>query len=145
MHITTHTDYSLRLLIFLYVHQGQPISIRQIANCYGISSNHLAKVVQTLVAAGWVDSVRGRSGGVSLNPKVHEVTLGEIFRYTESNQQVVECFGKNSNCAIEPACGLKSILRRATDAFIAELDKFHLKDMAPSRKSLQKLLDVESP
>ena len=142
MQITTHSDYALRLLIFLNAHPGAPVGIAQIADAYGISANHLAKVAQTLTHAGWVDTHRGRGGGLTLNPAVHDVTVGDIFRHTETNRRLVECFGDDSTCPIEPACGLKTVLQKASAAFFAELDRHHLRDLVRKPNALRKLIPL---
>ena len=142
MQITTHSDYALRLLLYLNAHPGRPVGIGQIAETYGISANHLAKVAQTLTHAGWVDTHRGRGGGLTLNPAVHQVTVGDIFRHTETNRRLVECFGDDSTCPIEPACGLKTVLQKASQAFFAELDRHHLNDLVRKPAALRKLIPV---
>lgn len=129
MQLTTHTDYAMRLLIYLYTHPDTPVSVAQVARAYGISLNHLAKVAQTLTRAGWVVSHRGRHGGMTLDPSAYTVSLGDVFRVTEHNVELVECFGDNNTCPIEPACGLKRVLREASDAFVDVLDQYSLEDM----------------
>ena len=142
MQITTRTDYSLRMLIYLYTHQGEPVGVQQVADAYGISVNHLAKVAQTLVRAGWVESVRGRNGGFTITPAALEVSIGEIFRYTETNMELVACFGSEESCVIEPVCGLKHLLEQAKQAFLKELDQKRLPDIASKRAKLAKLIPL---
>ncbi len=142
MQLTNHSDYALRMLLYLYAHPGMPVGIGQVAEAYNISANHLAKVAQTLTRAGWVDTHRGRSGGLTLNPAVHNVTIGDIFRHTEANRRLVECFDDDSTCPIEPACGLKALLHQASNAFFAELDRHHLRDLVRDSKALRKLVPM---
>ena len=140
MQLTTHTDYAMRLLIYLHTHPGTPVSVAQVAQAYGISLNHLAKVAQTLTRAGWVVSHRGRHGGMTLDESAYKITLGDVFRVTERNVELVECFGGGSTCPIEPACGLKRVLREASDAFVEVLDQYRLQDMVRRPRKLVSLL-----
>lgn len=142
MQLTLHTDYALRLLIYLKTHEPETASIGQIARAYGISQNHLAKVAQQLVQHRWVLSTRGRGGGLSLTETAHRVTIGDVVRALETNRKVVECLGDHSTCPIEPACGLKHAMRQATDAFLASLDQYVLSDLIRSPKRMRTLLTV---
>lgn len=142
MQLTLHTDYALRLLIYLKAHEPQTASVGQIARAYGISQNHLAKVAQQLVQHGWVRSTRGRGGGLSLTQAADRVTIGQVVRALEINRSVVECLGEHSTCPIEPACGLKRAMRQATDAFLASLDQYVLSDVIRSPKRMRALLTV---
>jgi len=142
MQLTLHTDYALRLLIYLKTHEPETASVGQIAEAYRISQNHLAKVAQQLVQHGWVLSTRGRGGGLSLTEAASHVTIGEVVRALEINRSVVECLGDHSTCPIEPACGLKRAMRQATDAFFASLDQYVLSDLIRSPKRMRALLTV---
>ena len=142
MQLTLHTDYALRLLIYLKTHEPETASVGQIARAYGISQNHLAKVAQQLVQHGWVLSTRGRGGGLSLTEEADRVTIGDVVRALEINRSVVECLGEHSTCPIEPACGLKYAMRQATDAFLASLDQYALSDVIRNPKRMQTLLTV---
>jgi Rrf2 family nitric oxide-sensitive transcriptional repressor len=142
MQLTQHTDYALRLLIYLKTHEDQTASVGQIARAYGISQHHLAKVAQQLVQHGWVLSTRGRGGGLSLAEAADRVTIGDVVRALEVNRSVVECLGEHSTCPIEPACGLKRAMRQATDAFLASLDQYVLSDVIRSPKRMRALLTV---
>lgn len=142
MQLTLHTDYALRLLIYLKSHEPGTASVGKIARAYGISQNHLAKVAQQLVQHGWVLSTRGRGGGLSLTAAADTVTIGDVVRALETNRSVVECLGNHSTCPIEPACGLKRAMRQATEAFFATLDQYVLTDLIRSPKRMRTLLTV---
>jgi len=130
MRLTVHSDFALRLLMVLAAEPDQLHTIEEIATRYGISRNHLMKVTQTLVQAGFVNSLRGRGGGISLRKPAAEVRLGAVVRATEDNFHVVECFDPERNqCIIAPACGLAGALREAVDAFLAVLDRHTLADL----------------
>lgn len=142
MQLTLHTDYALRLLIYLKTHEPETASVGQIAEAYGISQNHLAKVAQQLVQHGWVLSARGRGGGLSLTNEADRVTVGEVVRILETNRSVVECLGEHSTCPIEPACGLKRAMQQATEAFLESLDQYVLGDLIRNPKQMRTLLTV---
>ena len=114
MHLTQFTDYSLRVLIYLGLHQDRMVSITEISQSYKISRNHLLKVVHHLTKAGLVDGVRGRSGGLKLAVKPEKIKIGKVVRLTEPGFDLVECFSKENNtCPIAPNCKLKSIFNDA--------------------------------
>lgn len=142
MQLTLHTDYALRLLIYLKTCDVGGASVGRIAEAYSISPNHLAKVAQHLVGLGWVDAARGRNGGLHLADAANKVTVGDIVRRMESNQRIVECLGPGSTCPIEPACGLKSAIRKATEAFLNVLDQYHLDDLVRNPRQMRKLLTL---
>lgn len=138
MHLTLHADYSLRVLLYLAARPGRPISTQEVSEAYGISKNHLVRVVQTLGRHGFIDVRPGRTGGILLAREPAEISLGEVFRVAEPDFHLVECFSPEENtCPIAPACGLKGILYEAREAFLAALDKYTLADVGKrSRKDL---------
>lgn len=142
MQLSLHADYGLRVLLYLGSHPGQIISTQQISDAYGISKNHLVRVMQTLGDAGYVRVIPGRSGGVTLARDPSEIRLGDVVRDAEPNLHLVECFEPETNtCPIIAVCGLKSRLAAALEAFIDELNKQTLADlMTPARQ--QKLASV---
>lgn len=142
MQLTSHTDFALRALIYLAVREDQPVSVEAMATAYGISANHLAKVAQHLVRVGWAESVRGRGGGLRLSKKAWEVPLGTMLKELERRWDLVECFGQGSRCPVEPACGLKSVLHEAQQAFFNVLDRYTLRDVVADRRQLVTLLSV---
>lgn len=143
MQLTTHTDYSLRLLIYLAINAGEePATVQQAAVRYGISANHLAKVAQTLVQLGFIQSVRGRGGGLRLSRPADSINVGSVIRTTE-NLNLLACFGPDSDCPIDPDCRLKGVLARAQQAFLEVLDGFTLADLVSNRETLRKLLEMK--
>lgn len=138
MNLSLHADYSLRVLIYLGSHPGSTVSTAEISEAYGISRNHLVRVVQTLGERGYVKVTPGRSGGVTLGKPPDEIRLGEVVRHAEPNLRVVECFDPSTNtCPIAGACALKPILRDALEAFLAELDRFTLADLLAGKRGRQ--------
>ena len=130
MKLTDYTDYTLRTLIFLGLHRDELVTIQQIADGYGISKNHLMKIVHRLSLDGIVETVRGRSGGVRLKQPPEAIRIGPIVRASEQDFTLVECFGRsNSNCVLAPACQLKELLHHAMESFFAVLDGRTLADV----------------
>jgi len=135
MRITTHTDYALRTLLFLATHADRRVTTGEIARAYDISSHHLLKVVHRLGHLGYVETTRGRDGGLALARPLDEIRVGRLVREFEPDLDLVECFDSERDaCVISPACGLKSALRRALDAFLAELDGVTLAVLAGERR-----------
>jgi len=141
MHLTLHADYSLGVLLYLAARPGGLVSTQEVSDAYGISKNHLVRVVQTLGKEGFVEVRPGRTGGITLARQPSEISLGRVFRITEPDFHLVECFNKEENtCPIAPACGLKGVLYEAREAFLAVLDKYTLADvMKRSRRDLTDL------
>jgi Rrf2 family nitric oxide-sensitive transcriptional repressor len=142
MQLTAYTDYALRVLIFLAVHEDRLVTIAEMAKAYDISKNHLMKIVHQLGQEGFLETVRGRGGGLKLGLPPERVKLGDIVRRTEPHFHVVECFHQPTNrCPISPACGLASVLAEARDAFLAVLDRYTLADIVQERAVLIRLLE----
>ena len=148
MHLTRHTDYAFRTLIFLGLKPREDLSrIKEIADAYDISDNHLMKVVQRLGQVGFVETLRGRQGGLRLAKDPTEIGLGEVVRACEDDLRLVECrrSGKGA-CTISPCCALPPILDEALSAFLTVLDKYTLDDLLKSRRRLHRfLIEVPEP
>jgi Rrf2 family transcriptional regulator, nitric oxide-sensitive transcriptional repressor len=148
MRLTDYTDYSLRVLLYLAV-RGEGLStIQEISEAYGISRNHLMKVVQQLGEQGWVKTVRGRNGGLQIAEHTSALTVGEVVRATESDFALVSCMpnqqGERRACVIAPQCRLRGALGAARDAFLAELDRHTIGEMAEPRSPLAALMGLSS-
>ena len=140
MRLTFHTDYALRLLMLLAMEPTRRHTIAEIAQRHRISRNHLMKVAQTLAQAGFVESLKGRGGGLKLAMPATAFTLGAVVRAAEDSFALVECFDADHNrCAIAPACGLRDPLDEALRAFLAVLDRYTLADMLVNAKSLRRM------
>lgn len=136
MQLTRHTDYALRVLIHLAVMPGGRATIPEIADAYGLSRNHLMKVVHHLGQGGFVDTQRGRGGGFTLAREPQNIMLGDVIRHAEPDMNMADC----GACAIRPACGLSGILRAATAAFLSVLDRHSLADAAHDRAGLAAII-----
>lgn len=144
MRLTLHSDYALRALLFLAVREESSIS--EVAATYGISRNHLVKVVHHLARAGYIDSQQGRGGGIRLARAPEEITVGQVVRECEPHFHLVECFDEGKSCcAVSPECKLKHALAEAFDAFMAVLDRHTLADISANREQLANLLGIEQP
>ncbi len=139
MRLTRYTDYALRVLLYLGARDGQVCAISEIATAYGISQNHLMKVVHDLGKAGYVKSVRGRFGGILLARPAAEIGVGAVVRQTEEGFELVDC----ATCVIAPACGLTGALGEALAAFMAVLDGYTLADLLAKRGAMRQLLGVD--
>ncbi|KVE33073.1 RrF2 family transcriptional regulator [Burkholderia sp. TSV86] len=146
MRLTDYTDYSLRVMLFLAV-RGEGLStIQEISDAYGISKNHLMKVVQQLGELGWIETVRGRNGGLRLNAQSSSLTIGEVVRATENDYLLVGCFSgeaeSHRSCVIQSQCLLRGMFASALDAFFAELDKHTIGELSAPAPQLAALLGL---
>ena len=140
MRLTVHSDYSLRVLMYLAAFPDRLATIEQIASTYGIPQNHLAKVVQTLAHHGFIETLRGRNGGIRLALPSQEITVGAVVRATEENFDLVECFRPENTCCVTPVCSLPGALRDALEAFLHVLDEWTLADIVTNRRRWANLL-----
>jgi len=138
MRLTRYTDYAMRVLLYLGTHPDKVCSIAEIARTYGVSQNHLMKVVNDLANAGFVTSLRGRSGGLRLGRPAGQINIGEVVRHTEEGFDLVDC----ASCFIAPACGLNGALAEALGAFMAVLDGYSLADLIAKRAGIAQLFDM---
>jgi Rrf2 family nitric oxide-sensitive transcriptional repressor len=146
MHLTRFSDYTLRVLLYLAVHQNRAVSVREMSRAYGVSNHHLVKIVQRLVEEGFVVSVRGRRGGLRLVVAAADINVGRVVRLTEPHMNLVECFERVTNtCPIDEACGLKLVLREAQGAFLDRLDAHTIADFLPRAPSLIRLWTRPQP
>jgi len=127
MHLTTHTDYALRTLMVLGVCAPEKVRTADIGALFDISEHHLVKVIQNLARHGYVETVRGKDGGVRLARSPSDINVGQVVREMETDLGVVACLQRGGQeCFITPVCGLKGVLEQATNAFLAQLDRVTL-------------------
>ena len=142
MRLSLFTDYSLRVLMFAALKQ-EPFSLSEAADAYGISRNHLIKVVNHLAKLGYLETKRGRGGGIALGMPAADIRVGLLVRRTENSPVIVECFDSKTNtCPITSACRLAGVLATAAAAFYDELDRHTVADLVggPERRHLAKVL-----
>ncbi len=143
MRLTLQTDYALRMLIRLALVPGQTVTIERIATEYRISRNHLMKVAMQLNRLGYIETVRGRSGGLRLMRSPETIAIGDVVLAMEPDMAIVACFEPGHlSCRIMPACRLRSVLAGAMAAFVGHLNQFSLRDLTERREMLAELLQT---
>ena len=142
MRLTLYTDYSLRTLLFLGAKEPEELStIKEISEAYGISKNHLMKVTHELGKMGYIETIRGRGGGIRLAKRPEDIGIGEVVRQTEEDFYLVDCFNPASvGCVISPVCNLKGALNKALHAYIQVLDEYKLSDFLHEKEAIAALL-----
>ena len=140
MRLTTFTDYTLRVLIYLGLRQDRLVTIADIAQAYGISENHLMKVVHGLAQRGDIETVRGKGGGMRLARLPQAINIGETIRATEGDGGLLSCIDGKSDCCIQGTCALVGILREAQDALYTVLDRYTLANLLQEESGLKELL-----
>jgi len=146
MRLTTFTDYSLRVLMYVAAHPEGRATIAEIAAAYAISEHHLTKVVHFLGKEGYLENLRGRGGGLRLARAAVDINVGDVVKATEGGDVPAECFEPGgSRCAIVADCKLKHAMSKAVDSFYGALRQYTLEDVAKNRKALGKVLFVSAP
>ncbi|RKG32928.1 Rrf2 family transcriptional regulator [Acinetobacter guerrae] len=127
MQLNKFTDYALRILMYISRPSEMPYTIAEIARDLHVSQNHLVKIVHFMAKQEWIITTRGKGGGLRLNPKALELTLGKIVRILQGDHQIVEC--NTPPCVLRAHCGLKGILDQALESFYLALDQYTLADV----------------
>jgi Rrf2 family nitric oxide-sensitive transcriptional repressor len=140
MRLTSFTDYSLRVLIFVAAQQEGRATIAEVARAFDISENHLTKVVHFLGKRGFLANVRGRGGGLALARPANEITIADVVREAEGTMVPAECFDADEGCAIVAVCRLRRVLGDAMKAFYAVLAQCTLDDVVSNRRELARIL-----
>lgn len=137
MRLTTYTNYALRTLMYCAL-RGEKLSrVQDIAEAYGVSNAHLIKAAHQLGQLGYLENVRGRSGGIRLAMPADKIIVGEVVRHTEGDMELVECFSRETNtCPLIEICRLSRALKRARQAFLDVLDELTVADIAANRTQL---------
>jgi Rrf2 family nitric oxide-sensitive transcriptional repressor len=139
--LTSFTDYGLRALIYMAtLPEGKLTNITEVTNTYGVSRNHMVKIINQLSRAGFVAATRGKNGGIRLGMKANQIVIGEVVRKMEP-LQLVDC----SACAITPACRLRNALHAAVQVFLRELDSYTLADLVEGNTPLYEIILSEPP
>jgi Rrf2 family transcriptional regulator, nitric oxide-sensitive transcriptional repressor len=136
--LTIQTDFALRTLMYLAARSGRA-TIAQVAGLYGISANHVAKVVNQLARLGYVRSIRGIGGGIELARQPEEIRIGEVVTAFEGNRHLLECIGTEGVCVIQPFCNLKGVLAEAERLQRDYLNSVTLQDVMPTSRQLSTL------
>lgn len=146
MRLKKYTDYALRVLIYVNSkEEGELASIKEISETFGISQNHLSKIVYQLGQCGLLKTIRGRNGGIALSKAPETINVGHVVRMMEDDFAMMECFDRDVNsCVITPSCKLKHVLNDALIAFLKVLDQYSLKDLTTNKDELRVLMDISS-
>lgn len=131
MRLTTMTDYSMRLLMYVGRHPDRLCTIAEVAQAYGISEPHLMKITHRLAQRGWLETIRGKNGGMRLAHPPEEINLGAVVRDTENDLALVECFLDDSSCTLSGQCKLTAIVEGALQQFMQHIDQYTLADIIP--------------
>lgn len=138
MQLTSFTDYGLRALIYLAsLPKGEQTSISEVTDTYGVSRNHMVKIINQLSRAGYIAATRGKNGGIRLGKPAEDIMIGQVVRDMEP-LQIVNC--QSDFCNITSACRLKKVLHDAVESFLRELDKYTLADLVKDNHPLYKIL-----
>ncbi|WP_027409344.1 Rrf2 family transcriptional regulator [Anoxybacteroides tepidamans] len=139
MQLTNYTEYALRVLLFLgTLEPEEKTNIKEISRVFSISEHHLSKIVYELGKHGFIETIRGRNGGIRLAKKPEDIRIGTVVRHTEDNLSLVECFAAHgSHCVIVPVCQLRHVLHEALEAFLRVLDSYTLADLLSNKQHLQ--------
>ena len=140
MRLTSFTDYSLRVLIFVAAQREGRATIADVARAFDISENHLTKVVHFLGKRGFLSNARGRGGGLALARPAREIGIADVVREAEGTMVPAECFDPGAGCVIAPVCQLRGVLAQAMKAFYDVLAQYTLEDMLGNRAELAKIL-----
>jgi Rrf2 family nitric oxide-sensitive transcriptional repressor len=145
--LAVRTDYALRVLMYVgLTPPGRLATIAGTAAAYGVSESHLMAVVHRLASLGYLETVRGKGGGIRLARAPDAIDLGRVVRDIETDMALVECFGSGAGaCRIERACALRGVLAEALEAFLAVLDRYTLADLLAPRPALAALLGFDRP
>jgi len=139
MKLTTQTDYALRTLMYLATRSSRA-TVADVASLFGISANHVAKVVNLLAREGYIRSVRGIGGGIELAKEPDEISVGEIIELIEGNLHLLDCINTDNVCVIQSFCKLKGVLAEAERIQRDYLNSVTLADVVPSRRQLNQVI-----
>jgi Rrf2 family transcriptional regulator, nitric oxide-sensitive transcriptional repressor len=143
MRLALSTDYALRLLMLVGLQPHRLVTIEEVADRFAISKNHLMKVAYQLGQAEYLETVRGRNGGLRLGKAPDQIVVGEVVRTVEPDFAVVECETSTGSCRIAPCCVLRAAMREAVRAFLEKLDQYTLEDLLRPKSKLQRLLGID--
>ncbi|AZN35711.1 RrF2 family transcriptional regulator [Iodobacter ciconiae] len=143
MRLNVFTDYCLRTLIYVGVQNNGIVTRGEIASSYGVSDNHLMKVMSFLARNGFLETTRGKGGGMRLSRPADQISVGALVRLSEADSPIVECFDReHSTCSIGAVCRLKDVLFEAMQAFYKVLDCYTLQDLINNPVELNAIFGI---
>ena len=144
MHLTTYTDYSIRVLMLLKLKYNQRVTVPEVSEYFGVSKNHIVKVANNLAKLGLIKTTRGKGGGMVLAPEAGTAPLGNLIKELEPNKNLITCVNKQGqDCAIMCACKLMPKLNTALDNFYEELNQYTLSDIVLTKQPNQSILTIQ--
>lgn len=146
MQLTLRSNHAMRLVMYCAVNEGKVAPVAEIARACNMSETHLAKIANRLAALGFVETLRGRAGGVRLAHPPEELNVGEIVRASEFGRSLVECLSPETNtCPLIKVCRFRTVIIQALDAFLAVLDRYTVADLVEEQEALRNTLGLSSP
>jgi Rrf2 family nitric oxide-sensitive transcriptional repressor len=146
MHLTIRSNHAMRLLMYCALNENRIAPVAEIARACNMSEAHLGKIANTLAGLGFVETIRGRGGGVRLARPPHEVLVGAVVRRTEMGPCLTECLDPETNtCPLTEACRFRTVLGRALEAFLNVLDGYTLADLVSPGDDLRRAMGLERP
>ena len=143
MRLTRQTNYAIRILMYCAANEGRLSRVPEIAAAYSVSELFLFKILQPLVENRFVETVRGRNGGVRLGKPAADITLFDVVRATEENFIMAECFESDAtDCPLIDSCALNEALRKALGAFFDVLESYSIDDLVRARPAMRDLLGI---
>ncbi|MEN3794093.1 iron-responsive transcriptional regulator RirA [Fulvimarina sp. MAC3] len=143
MRLTRQTNYAIRILMYLAVNPDRLSRLGEIAKSYSAPEPFMFKILNPLVSAGFVETVRGRNGGIRLARKASEINLREVVELTEENFQMAECFEAGADCPLIYSCELNAALRQALEAFLSTLGRYTIADLTKNKGYLHRTLGID--
>lgn len=142
MRLSKFTDYNLRALIYLAINENKLSNVSEISEKFEISYNHMVKVIHHLSKLEIIHTTKGKGGGIRLMINPSDINIGKLIRELEGDSDLLECFTKEGNCKLNPACKLKSALFHAQNEFYKSLEVYTLEDILTNKLTLKKSLDL---
>lgn len=142
MQLTKYTDLSLRVMMYLAINDNEIATIKDIAERYNVSRNHLVKVVHQLATLGFIHSTQGRGGGIVLAAPAAEIIVGDVVRAMEPTLDIIDC--EKASCPLLPACLLRGVVSEAANAFLKSLDQYSIADLVRNKPQLLKLIAYQA-
>lgn len=143
MQLTKQTNYGLRILMYCAA-RAEAVRLADVAKFYGLSETFLHKVLLVVRDAGFVTTMRGRTGGLKLARPAREISVGDVVRAMEERIELADCFRADSGCPLEQSCGLNGALHEALDAFFTVLDGYTIADITDERANINVLAALEA-
>lgn len=142
MKLTSQTSYAIRMLMYCHS-KGELATVKEVAKFYGLPERFLFKILLSLNAAGYMETLRGRNGGIRLARPADQIRLGDVIRDIEENFELAECFqAEGSDCPLVTSCGMNEALNRALAGFFDILNEYTIADLARNNHNINVLMQL---